>query len=152
MRPVRQRYAGVSTDSRRRGHPGDNLERNPGGFQRRHFLPATTENEGVATFQTHHMQALAGETDQQFIDAILRQGMPPGLLAGIHRTRRRRNERNHLIADQIVVHHRLCLADQAIGAQREQFRVTRPSTHQTDFTEHDLFPLFPLAHCFPPTQ
>ncbi len=73
-----QRYAGVSTDSRRRGHPGTISNGTLAASSAADFLPPRPKMKGSPPFRRTTCRALAGETDQQFIDAILRQGMPPG--------------------------------------------------------------------------
>jgi len=65
----------ISRSGNGAGDAGDDLEADTGFGELSGFLSATTEEHGVAAFQTGDGLALAGEFDDEGIDLILRQGV-----------------------------------------------------------------------------
>ncbi len=72
-----QRNSGVSRRCDRRGHAGNDLERNAVGAQGLGLFAAAAEDERVAAFQTHDVVALPGPLHQQAVDL----GLTPSSVA-----------------------------------------------------------------------
>ena len=56
-----------------RGDAGHHVALDAGGAAGLQLLAAAAEHERIAALQPHHLQALAGEGDQQLVDVVLRQ-------------------------------------------------------------------------------
>ena len=82
------------------------------------FFAAAGEHEGVASFETHDVQALACQVDEQLVDCMLRQCMVAGFLPGIDTACRRRDEGHDGVADEVVIYDRLGVGDQAGSPER----------------------------------
>ena len=118
----------------RRGDARHDVAGNALGDQSGSFLAATTEHERVAALEPHHPTTLSGETHEQHVDEVLGDALPR-TLTDIDQLGARRHQRQHIAADERVVHHHVGLGQQSRRFQREQFRVTGARAHERDTTQ-----------------
>src|SRR5207245_2444968 len=86
----------------RRGDPGHHGAGDAVRRQHLDLFPAASEDERVAALQARHALALAGEAQQQLVDALLRI-LAPGLLADEDALRVASRTLEHRLAHQPVV-------------------------------------------------
>jgi len=87
---MRERDPRVGRDRDGRADAGNDLERNAGPRQRVGFFAAPSEDERIAALETHDPAPAPGVHDQERVDALLRQGVVAGGLAGEDAARARR--------------------------------------------------------------
>ena len=68
-----QGNAGVGQDARGRGDAGDDFKGDAGLAQVQGLFAAAAEDEGIAAFEADDDMALAGATDEERMDLVLRR-------------------------------------------------------------------------------
>ena len=76
------------------------------------------------------MFAIAREAHQQMVDLFLREGVIAGFLADVDALGVVADQGQDVFADEGVIDHRVGGADEARGAQREQFGVPRAGANK----------------------
>ena len=72
MLAMRERHTRVGRQPERCGDSGYDLKRNSSGTESLRLFPSSTEDEGVATLESHHGLALLGLLHQECADLFLR--------------------------------------------------------------------------------
>ena len=136
MRERQQRLGGAAIGG---ADAGDNLDRHAGGAQIFRFLAAAPEDEWIAAFQPHDIMASLGLGHQQRVDVFLRQGVPGAFLRDRNQTRIGADHRHDFIGHEAVMHDQARPLDQPRGLERQEIRITGPSTDQIDGAELAFF-------------
>ncbi len=141
--PVGHRNPRLRRNADGRGNPRNLLTENPGGFERRHFLPSPAEEVRVAPLKAHHPKAGLRQPNQLLIDFLLRRGMRAAAFPHIDSLRGFRSRVQKRRINQIVIHHGLTLPKQPQAPQRNQIRLSAPGPYQRNaarrFTGYMLF-------------
>ena len=123
---------GIRRAPRRRGHPGNDLERDPFVGEGRDLLPAPPEDERVPALQAQHPPPLAGEADEEAVDVGLPHRVLVAPLPRVDPLRVPADEREHPGRHEAVVHHHVGLLHQAHRAERQEVRVAGAGPDEID--------------------
>jgi hypothetical protein len=108
------------------GHARHHAPGDAGLGQRRRFLAAAAEHEGVAALQPHHPQPGAGAGDQPNVDRGLRQRRDTFPFAYRHDLGAGPHQPQHGPPRESIVQHEVGTPQRLRGAQGEQARVAGP--------------------------
>jgi hypothetical protein len=110
-------------------HSGNNFHRNIARRQICSLLTATAKQKRVTTLQTHNAFVSFRHIHKHCIGAGLRHGVVSASLSNELAFAMLRNEIEHFLRHKGVVNQGITSRQQAMGLQREQFWITRASTH-----------------------
>jgi hypothetical protein len=96
------------------------------------LLAAAAEQIRIAAFETYDLAPVAGKTDEQGIDLVLRYGMAFGLLADADPSGPRRDQRQDRVGHQAIIDNDVGLIQQTARLERQQIRISRPGADQVD--------------------
>jgi len=99
------------------------------------FFTTATKYEGITTLEPHHLLAFTCKLDQQAVDLLLAQRVFVASLACVNSFCCRCHKIQHTRRHQVVINNDIRLLQQAHGAQRQQLRVARTSSHQKNLTK-----------------
>ncbi len=122
----------VRRGGERRGDPGDDLESDAGGGERRRLLAPAPEHERVAALEPDDRLPGKRQADEHLVDLVLGPADLPALLPHEHALASRRGEVEHLLRDKVVVHDDVGLAEDPAGLDRQELRVAGPSADEVD--------------------
>src|SRR5690606_14169161 len=106
--------------SRRRGDARDDLAIDARFARRVKLLAPAPENEGVAALQANHLFAGARLAYEQIVDLVLPHRVTAALFSDADPFHFRRDQGEHVIADEAVMNDQIGAAEQPRGAQRPQ--------------------------------
>ena len=124
----------VSRGRNGRANSGHNLKWNPVLGQLQGLLTAPAKDEGVAAFEPDHSFSGGATVDQEPIDLLLGQRLPPPRFAYEDPFRRLRGRLEQRGIQQTVVDYYVRLLQAAKPFNRNQAWVARARAHQIDFT------------------
>src|SRR3954454_8775677 len=121
-----------------RGSEGNADSRNDLSFQARRtqsleFLASSSEQQGIARLETHYRPDRASVSHNQRVDFVLRNASVAAALSDRDDQSCPGNQRNYLLADQIVVQHNVSFAQNVQSLEREELWIARACSHQIDF-------------------
>ncbi len=117
MATISERNTHAGRGGRGRGNPWHNGSVDLGSGQGIQFFPHPRKYRRVAALQAHHRFTFAGEFDHQLADLSLRYAVMAAGFAHVVALAAVRNQRQHVIAHQTVIHHGVRLHKQACGLE-----------------------------------
>src|SRR5277367_4373221 len=135
-----QRNASGSGSSHSRCHSRNDLERNMIRAQHFNLFAGSAEDQWISALEPHHPQSRSSQGDHQTIDVALQDFLFSATLADVVNLRRRRNQFQYFWRDQVVMQNRFRRLQEPKSFQCQQFGITRPRTHEIDFSAHALCP------------
>ena len=127
---IGQRYACSGGGPARRGHAGDDRERDIRVAQRVHLFARATEDRAVATFQPDDGLPRCPVLTQAAIDFLLCHLPLAVPFSDAFDARGRRNQLEDFLCQQVVVQHDVSLSQHAQRFQREQLGIARPGANE----------------------
>ncbi len=115
-----------------RGDAGHDPERHARRGQRRRFLAAAGEHEGIAALEPQHPLAAPRQHDEALRNVVLDRRRLAAALAGEFEPRARPRERQHARIDQGVVDDHVGLGEPGQRVEGEQPGIARPSPGEPD--------------------
>ena len=120
MLAVRERDARHRARRRRRGHAGNDIERDPGFRQSPFFLAAPSKNQRIPAFQPDHPASALGFTDHNFANFRLDGAVLSRALADVDPVGAFRAEFEQCHIGQVVIDHHICLFKSILPTNRDQ--------------------------------
>src|SRR5688500_13337178 len=133
MRAMGERDAGIRRRGEGGGDAGDDFKLDAGRDQRFGLFATAAENKRVAALEADDVFAFAGEPDQRALDVALGAAEAAAFLADKHLFCLWSGQGQNRWRGQIVVDHRVGLADQPRGFDREKLWVAGPGADEEDF-------------------
>ena len=135
---VGQRHIEAAHRGESRSDAIDHSDFNARCLQSLDLFTAPPEYKGVSAFEAHHLLAVQGLADHEFVDKSLRRGCTAAPLADIDNARVGPSMAQHSFVHQIVYQQDGCAGNGFDGFECEQFRVTRACADEGDFADRVL--------------
>ena len=127
-----ERNPGIRGATSRRRDAGNHFKVHAAGMQGFDLLATSSENEGVAAFETDDHFSLAGEFDQQLVDFSLGQGVVRCFFPGADEFGVGVCEIEGSVGNEVIVDNDVGGSDQPCGAQGQQIECARTAADKKD--------------------
>ena len=134
VRAVRERDARVGRRGQRRGDARNNLKRDARRDERLGFLAPAAEDKWIAAFESHDGFPFAREPHEDGLDIALGAAEAAAFFADEDFFGMVGGQRQNRGRDQIIIDHRVGLADEPMGFEREQLGVAWTGADESDTT------------------
>ena len=130
IRPVRHRDAGICRYTVAGGYTRHNGKRNAVFLQYLRLFSATSKDERIAAFETHHLLSLLCKFHQQPVGLTLLFVVIPSHFSGKNQRTVRLCQIQHRRTRQRIIDHGIRLLQAFSSLFRQQRRVSRTGAHQ----------------------
>ena len=134
--PVGERDADRCRDGEGARYARHHLDRDPGGADRLHLLPAAAEEERVAALEPDHNLSLPCPVHQQGLDLVLLERVAAAVLAAVDLLGPGRERGEDLFPGQLVEEHDIGHVDHVPPAPGEEPFAARAGPDKVHFTIH----------------
>jgi hypothetical protein len=114
------------------GHPGNDLEFNPGRGQRFRFFSSSPQDKRIASLQPHNHVASVGSFNQEPIDGLLLRIFPFAPPSDIDPLSLVLGMGKEDGISQIIVENHVCLLKTLFSSKGQEPRISRASSDQID--------------------